>query len=275
MVIGQLKEFFEGVRSGSKKIGSGDKYGSFLCEVEKYCGPLKGKTVLEIGSDWNGTLLGELKGNLKVDKAYGINLKSRDSMISENVYHLKRDAGNTGFDDCQFDNILSLATFEHIEDLSSVLCESYRVLKKGGTLFTLFGPIWPSAWGHHLWVTVDNVTYNYHNTKLPPFCHLISNKDDIISFLEKEYGYPVHHCEVIAEYACSSQEQNKLFFEDYERIFAESEFKVLLLAGHKNIPYSDYPHLDNYTEFLNLVAARYPHSAGKFGYNAISVLLCK
>ncbi len=252
-----------------------DKYSSFIELIGKYCGSIENKTVLEIGSDWNGELLYTLKNVCNAKEVYGINLSSCNKKLSNGIYHLKRDAEETGFDDNQFDYIFSLATFEHINNLSGVLKEAWRILKDKGVLFTLFGPIWSSAWGHHLWITVDNKTYNYINTKLPSFCHLISNESEVIDYLKKEYNYPKNHCEMIAKYVFSSKEQNRLFYNDYREIISESNFKPLLFAGHKNIPFSDLYDLDDYVETLDFLSRRHPENQGQFGYNAISALLYK
>lgn len=157
--------------------------------------------MLEIGSDRPGTLLHELKQYHQVKEVVGINLHSPDKEIAPGIYHLKKNAEETGFQDDQFDLVLSLAALEHLYDLPTVLEESFRIVKRGGTFLTLFGPIWSSAWGHHLWVTVDDVVYNYKNTALLPYCHLMSTPDEVYDYLLTHYEYPKTHCEKIVKYA--------------------------------------------------------------------------
>jgi len=275
MTLNPIKYFIKKLNRQPVNKQANDKYTSFIDLIGNYCGSIENKTVLEIGSDWNGELLFELKNFCNVKEAYGINLSSCDKKLSDGIYHLKRDAEKTGFDDNQFDFIFSLATFEHIHNLPGVLEESYRILKDKGVFFTLFGPIWSSAWGHHLWVTVDNKTYNYKNTLLPSFCHLISSENEVVDYLMKEYNYPGNHCEIIAKYVFHSKEQNRLFFDDYRKIFFESPFKTLLFAGHKNVPFSGLYDLNDYVETLDLLSSNLPENHGQFGYNAISALLYK
>jgi len=51
--------------------------------------------------------------------------------------------------DESIDLCASDAVFEHCRDLKSVLKESFRVLKHGGSLYASYGPLWFSAGGDH------------------------------------------------------------------------------------------------------------------------------
>jgi ubiquinone/menaquinone biosynthesis C-methylase UbiE len=51
--------------------------------------------------------------------------------------------------DQSIDLCASNAVFEHCQDLKSVLKESFRVLKPGGTLYAAYGPLWFCAGGDH------------------------------------------------------------------------------------------------------------------------------
>jgi SAM-dependent methyltransferase len=53
--------------------------------------------------------------------------------------------------DTQFDLVLSLDAFEHIPDPLACLRKIYSLLKPGGVLATLFGPLWYSPYGAHMW----------------------------------------------------------------------------------------------------------------------------
>ncbi|MEH2397495.1 class I SAM-dependent methyltransferase [Nostoc sp.] len=52
-------------------------------------------------------------------------------------------------EDESIDLCASDAVFEHCQDLKSVLKESFRVLKPGGSLYAGYGPLWFSAGGDH------------------------------------------------------------------------------------------------------------------------------
>ncbi|MEH2301968.1 MAG: class I SAM-dependent methyltransferase [Nostoc sp.] len=52
-------------------------------------------------------------------------------------------------EDESIDFCASDAVFEHCQDLKSVLKESFRVLKPGGSLYAGYGPLWFSAGGDH------------------------------------------------------------------------------------------------------------------------------
>ena len=256
-------------------VTSGDKYQSFADEIIHLCGSIENKKILEIGSDWNGEFLQKMKKEYFVSEAYGINIKSPDKKISDGVFHLKKDAGDTGFEANTFDFIYSLAAFEHINNLSDVLEESYRILKNGGILYTVFGPIWSSAWGHHLWLTVDDKVYTYKNTFLPSFCHLLSNQDELIEYLVSNHTIPEKHCQKIAEFVFNSNDQNRLFYDDYMKIYSESKFKTLLFLGHKNFPLPEGYCNENYIQNLKKLNLCYPEKQGQFGYNSITSVLYK
>ena len=223
MILNPIRNIFKKTKKQLVYEQRNDKYSSFIDLIWKYCDSIENKTVLEIGSDWNGKLLFELKKICHVRQAYGINLNSCDNKLADGIYHLQRDAEKTGFDDNQFDFIFSLATFEHIHNLPAVLKECHRILKDKGVLFTLFGPIWSSAWGHHLWVTIDNKTYNYKNTMLPPFCHLIQSESEVFDYLMREYNFPEFTSAIVV-----SREELELYPGNYCSFSSSDKLTILL-----------------------------------------------
>ena len=67
--------------------------------------------------------------------------------------------------DASIDLIVSHSCFEHISDVSRVLDESDRVLRRGGHIYITINPLYYSSWGSH-------GTLPDHATRLAPWEHL-------------------------------------------------------------------------------------------------------
>ena len=80
--------------------------------------------------------------------------------------------------------------------------------------------------------------------------------------------------EVISNYVFGSDEQNRLFYEDYENIIRSSPFEVMCMKGY------DHPELgEKYNhqvtpEILRALRARFPEYRN-FGYDGILLLMSK
>lgn len=240
--------------------------------IETYTGDLTGKRILDIGSDKKGELIKSICSVSEVEHIYGINPVIAEDERSDKFSLLNGTATDLQFDDNYFDVIVSLAAFEHFFDLDKSLSELYRVLKPGGTLYTIFGPIWSSAWGHHLWAYDNGECFNYQNTPLPAFCHLTMDEQSLAAHLSNSHSES--QIATIVNYVFHSDEQNRMFYSDYESAFYESPFDVLLMFGHTELPYKNGYELSDYQTVLKQVVKRYPGKKG-FGYSSISTLLSK
>jgi len=78
------------------------------------------------------------------------------------------------FQNKKFDIIASDAVYEHVRNLKSALCESYRVLRPGGYLYAAFGPLWYCFGGDHISGRED-LSEGYN--------HLLLNKDEYKAYL--------------------------------------------------------------------------------------------
>ena len=98
-------------------------------------------------------------------------------------------------------------------------------------LYSHFGPIWSTSYGHHLWMIHKGVEYNYHNLRLPSFCHLLSDPEtfynDVRQATEDE-----SLCRALTDYVFHSKDQNQLMFEDYEKLVDASPFEVVFFKGY-------------------------------------------
>jgi len=78
----------------------------------------------------------------------------------------------------------------------------------------------------------------------------------------------------ICDFVYRSDDQNRLFYSDYVRLFDKSSFSTLFCVGHPDLPFSNgYAPGDSKQLFKDL-ATRYPDKSG-FGYHVVSALLAK
>jgi len=72
-------------------------------------------------------------------KRFGVDVEFRQAPLEDHAF----------LPDSSVDLCGSDAVFEHCRDLAAVLRETRRVLKRGGTLYTAYGPMWFCASGDH------------------------------------------------------------------------------------------------------------------------------
>jgi SAM-dependent methyltransferase len=147
------------------------------------------------------------------------------------------DAENLGFESAQFDLILSLSTFEHFFDGSTVLREMHRVLRPGGSALISFQPVWTSSYGHHLH-HVESVA-----ALIPPWAHLLWTSDTMRTNFEGRWpeGLPMSLDEAI-EWIYRSNEVNRIDVVTIRKMFLESPFRIEWMtplmdseSGDKNV----------------------------------------
>jgi SAM-dependent methyltransferase len=188
--------------------------------------------VLELGSDSQGCMVRALAESPLGIEAIGVNPVLKSSIAGERWKVLSADARSLPFEDSSFDVVISVAAFEHFFELDLAIEEAYRVLKVGGVLLSNFGPIWSGCWGHHLWIQNEGTVYNYNNIDVPPYGHLIMERAEMKVWFKDRYGDVI--AEKAVDYLYDSAEQNRLFFDDYERIFSDSKFDVSVFKGNEN-----------------------------------------
>ena len=236
-------------------------------------GGFDGKIILEIGTDFQARKLQCIASVFTPKELIGLNpafpsRKFGDTIRVEQIY-----AEQSGFEDASIDGVFSDCAFEHISNLPAVLEEMYRVLVPGGLLFSHFGPIWSTSYGHHFWTNDgQGNSYNYHNVLLPPWCHLLMKREQIENILKDHF--PEHLASRWSDYIYSSNEQNQLFFDDYERIVKASPFETLLFKGY-DAPTLTAKYPSAYSpQTLQELKEKYPGQSG-FLYDGIRLLLQK
>jgi SAM-dependent methyltransferase len=109
----------------------------------------KKANILEVGCS-GGCLIKDMK-DYGFERVSGVDISKAAIEVCEekgikSVY--LRDGIKTGFNDSQFDVVISSDVLEHIQDEVSALREWNRILKPGGILI-LFVPAFSFLWGEH------------------------------------------------------------------------------------------------------------------------------
>ena len=249
------------------------QYINILNQFESCCGPVSGRRILEIGSDSKGAFLEYLTSVRQPAEAIGINISFADSEDRETFSLLKEDVRRLSFDDNRFDVILSISAFEHIQDFDVALSEMFRVLKPGGQLFAEFAPIWSGVWGHHLWLDYDGEVINWLNTPMPPYAHLLMEETNLQAWIMNKYE-DEKLCQLFLDFVYRSEEQNRLFFSDFESIVDGSDFETVFFVGLPDLPLRKGYEVDCLDTVMNSLRCKFSDKSG-FGYLGISMLLNK
>jgi SAM-dependent methyltransferase len=167
--------------------------------------------------------------NLNPQAVSAFNEQARNLALN-NYSAVLRDAATYESRD-SYDRIYSINSFEHITNLASALNNMYKALAPGGSLFTIFGPIWSSDVGHHLSIPTPGGSLNFFDGVLAPWEHLTSTPDAIYAKLEKLHGSEVASRAV--EYIFSYPDLNRLFEHEYLAIIRDSGFIPAMIVRNK------------------------------------------
>jgi len=133
-----------------------------------------------------------------------------------------------------YDVIFSIACFEHIHRFPLALEVMFRVLRPGGSLFSLFAPIWSSMIGAHL--SHIQVPERYISLEQPdlglflePWEHLVKNRYQLHDSLAARYD-DLFAQEVVYQ-VFDNPHINRYFFEDYVFFVQKSRFDVKSFVG--------------------------------------------
>lgn len=117
------------------------------------------------------------------------------------------------YEDYDFDYIVSLNTFEHVDNLSELIAQAKLRLVDGGLLYTGFGPLWNSPFGFH----GDFDGWNF-KTKYP-WGHLLVKHSHIVDSFNKSQDKTVEDLQGLG--------MNGLNLSDYKDIFYNSGMEVV------------------------------------------------
>ena len=237
MLAEKRKQYFE------KDYKLGSHQFRALSNLSKICN-LEGKRILEIGgSNFPREMVLQ---DLKVDKWVSVDVipqshyaRKRQSKHYQSIDIFPLNNAKKKFDTSnylifdgfaenipsvffeQFDVVFSVASFEHIHKLSTVIRRIYESLKFGGLLYSHFGPIWSGRVGHHFWVSQE---LNFNNLgPIPEYAHLLMRPFEMFQYLENYYNRKT--CEEVVFQMYFRDYLNRLFFEDYESLMNYSCFE--------------------------------------------------
>jgi len=227
--------------------------------------------VLEVGSDLEGAVARELRKRgfgivVGINPQLGIDRSALPDNSATMVYLLRADARRLPLAGGSVSSIISIATFEHINNLKLALDECHRVLRAGGILYSNFGPIWSSSVGHHVYARVGDEEVRHWKpgkNPIPNYGHLLYSKEELRKKLQK--GRSPGLVEAMLEWIYDKDDINRLFFEDYILAFRQSRFRVARL--NKTIEFVD-------RAILKRLQYRHPHYK-EFGCRIIEVVLEK
>jgi len=107
------------------------------------------RTVLELGC-WDGMVLAALRERGHTAFGADLNGDAFDARARQAGARLVQcDAAALGVAAASVDLVYSFAAFEHFADPGGVVDDAWRVLRPGGYLYLLFGPVYTSPYGLH------------------------------------------------------------------------------------------------------------------------------
>jgi SAM-dependent methyltransferase len=160
------------------------------------------------------------------------------------------------------DLVMSLSTFEHFHDGTSVLREMHRVLRPGGRLFVNFQPVWTSSAGHHLH-HIGSVA-----RVIPPWAHLLWTPVSMRQALEGRWPAeaPISLDEAVA-WIYESQEINRADIVSLRQMFEAAPFTIEWMVALPDDEDGDKPRIAAY------LATLLPYSAEQLQTRGFSILM--
>lgn len=193
---------------------------------------LSNMNVLEVG----GVLDRNIISHHKVLKWTSIDTSANEEINSNDYVVIKKKFIDKKFDYNSFDLIFSSNAFHYFENLNKDFIEFYKILKKGGKLFTHFGPIWSSPDGHcieNIRLSNGSILNFWENSYIPKWGHLLP-KEELESLLQN--NYLKEDIQLIIDYL-NSNKPNKMFYKDYFDMITNSNFKIKQIITSEIIDY--------------------------------------
>lgn len=163
--------------------------------------------------------------------------RASDSINTENYKHYKKCIADFTEDE-GFDLIFSTNCFEHITNLEVSLKRMYELLKPGGCLSALMGPIYSCHKGHHTSIPTEKYgLINFNNLKLDKWGHLIYSEPELYEKLSVNYDEET--TQRLVNQIVRGATTNKLFFDDYIDIINRSPFRIRELRDWHESQYPD------------------------------------
>ena len=138
--------------------------------------------VLELGC-WDGMVSCALQKAGKTTFAIDNRVAGFDARASSVGVNLRQmDAQQLEFADESFDFVFSYDAFEHFARPDQVLAEIARVVKRGGHVWLMFGPLFLSPWGGHAYPPLT-----------VPYCQILWSESVIDDFTRSHGLQQINH----------------------------------------------------------------------------------
>jgi len=217
---------------------------------------VENKSVLEVGGipPFSVANFFMHKGAKNVD-VINVNNFSNYNEPNPNIHYHLMDARKMAFSDKSFDAIFGVAILEHINNLDMFFSECSRVLKPGGYLYLHGGPLWSSYVGHHVYLEIDNIDYQFlKNNPIQPWDHLLLDKDELFNKINKLICNSSHSLKIVNQ-VYESKFINRVFPEKIIEDFQKSEFAIidLKLTKWRSMPENIKRKLKlKYPQYINI-----------------------
>lgn len=167
----------------TKDVYEPNKYNSFLGKVKANY-DLTGKTVVDVGCGTGDLVLSLAQSGCKkvvgvdidADRIASAKRKAKAENLDGVTEFLCVDFINEYNPDYKFDLAVNTASFEHIPDPDACLKKISDCLNEDGILCTIFGPLWLSPYGAHM--------YEYCKV---PWVHLLFPEHVVLKVRKKIY----------------------------------------------------------------------------------------
>jgi SAM-dependent methyltransferase len=136
------------------------------------------RTCVELGC-WDGMVLAALARRGHVTYGADVSREGFDGRArTAGVRLVLTDASTLALRSAAIDLVYSFAAFEHFADPHGVVDEAWRVLRPGGHLYLLFGPVYTSPYGLHAYRQIP-----------VPYCQYLFTEEDLKTYATSE-GLP-------------------------------------------------------------------------------------
>ena len=174
------------------------------------------------GLTHKGTLLHK-ETEITPVKGYGAPLSAPYNFFLANIEDLPASHHE------KYDLIFSIATFEHIAKMPDALNKMYKALKPGGTLFTIFAPLWSAYDGHHLPGILDATGKPVDRTIIPSWGHLLKSPPEMYHLLCSRTDSET--AAKMVYYIYQAPFINRFFTEDYVGYICQTPFRIAQLLS--------------------------------------------
>ncbi len=190
-----------------------------------------GKTIIEVGSDYNLVMAHLCLAN-GAEHVYACNpwLPSPEALqLPRNLDLMRYDFALCKLPPHSVDLVFCIATLEHFMDVEAVSSKMLEILKPDGKIFLQGEPFWTCSVGHHLWATKNTSIpggYTFSgNNPVDNWAHMVLSPDEMRAALGKKVGTTIaveEDIEPIVDSIYFSSTSNKLLPSDILRELGKS-----------------------------------------------------